>query len=725
MSVGFVDAETRSEVNLVTDGADKYLKNHETLIWTYAVDNDPVQCWDVLHHKAPRYFLDMLRDPTLPLVAHNAPFDRGSLSFSKNCHLKTPPSRWRCTRAQAYAHGLPGSLELLGIVLGLPPEDQKQAEAGHRLIDVFCKMYASSYATPEQRPVEWEEFKCYAVQDTATLREIYKRLPTHNYQTGNLEMWQIDQFINERGFGFDQPLAWAAIELLEKSKNRNDAVVSQATRGEVGAATQRGKLLAWLAKHYEAEIKDLKAATVRDMLEQDDIEPRMRLLLESRLDAAKSSGAKFKRGVKLVGVRDRMRNAIQFCGAGRTGRDSHKGFQPGNMKRPMIDELIDGKFKSRPVKAKYIDEILIPGIYSGDALDCPEVFFKPNETCALALRHTIIAAPGNELIVADYSNIESRVLAWLAGETWKLAAYREGKDLYKILYALFFGGREEDVDDNQRQAAKVVELSMGFGGGVGAYIPMSQTYNIDLSALPAMVLPNAAPKRLKKAERAWRVAFLEGNDFGVDADVYMACDVLKQAYRESNEAINQLRHDVDAAVKAAVREPGTSYRVAKCTIWCSNTALLIGLPNGDRLVYYQPKLHTKTYRDPITGKESQREHVSYNTARGKSWRRENAWGGLFVENIVQAVANRLLRDGVRAVHRDTLQVPAIKAYLDTLPEEERTSIVLKVHDEVVLDVPVGSYTLERLIELLIGSSAWARGMPIAAAGWKGPRYGKR
>ncbi|HKU19272.1 MAG TPA: DNA polymerase, partial [Candidatus Saccharimonadales bacterium] len=474
----------------------------------------------------------------------------------------------------------------------------------------------------------------------------------------------------------------------------------------------RGKLLSFLQEKYGAQVENLRAATIREWLEQDDLEPGLRLLLETRLEAAKSSGAKYKRGIRMCGAGSRMRYTLQFCGAGRTGRSSGKGFQPHNMARPTM-------------KARYIDDIVIPGIKSGEALDWPELYGGPNTACANALRHSIVAAPGNDLIVADYSNIESRVLAWLAGEGWKLDAYRSGQDLYKILYARFFGGSVETVTDHQRQSAKVVELSMGFGGGVGAFVTMAAGYQIDLSTLPAMVIPTADAAKLTKADTAWRRAIAEGNDYGLAPDVFVACDVLKQAYRESNSEINRLRYDIDSAVRRAVAEPGVSTVVGRCTIWCANSALLIQLPNGDRLVYYAPKLHTTVYTDPLTGKKSERQHLSYATARGKSWLREKAWAGLFLENIVQAVANRLLRDGIRAAHRNTLAVPAIAAFLETLPPSERTAICLHVHDELALDVPKGSYTLEALISDMTTNSPWAAGLPIAAEGWCNPRYGKR
>ncbi len=388
------------------------------------------------------------------------------------------------------------------------------------------------------------------------------------------------------------------------------------------------------------------------------------------------------------------------------------------------------RIKLAPVKAKYIDEVVIPGIYSRKALDNQLVYGGPNEAAALTVRHAIIAAPGNELVAADWSNIESRVLAWIADQTWKLEAYRaldrgEGQDLYKLLFSQFFGTKVEDVTDVERQSGKVSELAFGFGGGVGALVTMAAGYQMDLDPLAGLVLPHAKAEHLKKANKAWRRAFLTGDDFALERDVYMACDVLKQTYRESNDAINDLRYQLDNAIKAVIKNNAQSFVVGKCNIAANSSYLIIELPSGRRLLYAAPRVHTEVAKDAETGRETTREYVSYMTARGKTWRRERAWAGLFIENIVQAIANDVLRGALRRVHRDACSIPAIAAYLETLPPEERTAVSLHVHDEVVVDVPKGSYPLARLIAVLIEPTEWSAGLPLNAEGWVYPVYGKR
>ena len=710
----YFDTETRSPLP-INQGTDKYTRACEPIIATWAFDDEPVRIWE-RGEPLPEDLRGYLCSSDGPIIAHNASFDYGVVTYGFG--IETDVRRWRCTRAQAYAHGLPGALELLGTVLGLPLSDRKSSE-GTRLIQTFCVpttydpdyLDAITYNEPHDRPDDWLKFLEYAKQDTHTLRRIHRRLPAHNYRGEALDFYALDQICNWRGFRFDKPLALAARHLLELAKERHGKEISEATAGAVGAATQRNRLLAHLRERYKLALPDMRAATIRDYLEQDDIEPGLRFLLEARLEAAKNSGAKYGRGLSLVGPQDRLRHTHQCWGAGRTGRDSHKGFQPGNMARPTQ-------------KAEYIDSVVIPSILDGSAIDAPDLVGGPNTACANALRGAIIAAPGNELIDADFSNIESRVLSWLAAEHTALGRYRAGEDLYKLWYAEKFGIPVEEVTFEQRQIAKVVALSMGFLGAVGAFVPMAAAYNLDLDSLPPLVLPNAPERQLAKAEKAWERAFLKGEDFELEREVYMACDILKQAYREGNANIFETGHQVGQAVIDALKSPGSAYEVARCKIWATGTALLIQLPDASRLTYFAPKLHRTVETDPVTGKETAREHTTYMTARGKQWYREKAWAGLYWNNITQATANRLLRAAMLRIHEDTLTVPAIAVYLSRLPAHARTAIVLRIHDSITLDVPKGSYPLSRMIEQMNILPPWAKGLPVATEGWVNERYGK-
>ncbi len=727
----FYDIESRSR-NPIQHGQDVYFQGAEYLIANFARDDDKPQLWDRINGQPmPRDLADAIADPQCTFIAHNAPFDRGG--SRRLADIRVPVERWRCSMAAAYAHGYPGALEALGDVLELP-EHLKKLHTGKNLIQLFCVPHGEEgiYYDAKSHPSDWADFCIYGDRDTVALREIWRRLPKHNYRGENLETWIIDQIVNERGFGFDQELARAAMILLADAKVDHEKAMRQATDDEVQAATQRERLKKYLAAHG-LELPNMRASTISEWLEHDDLSPELRFLLEARLEASKSSGAKYRRGLEMCGEGSRIRYGIRFSGAGRTGRFSGRGFQPHNMQRPTTYHIkADGGRSKKPVKADFILGTLVPGIKAGKVLNNELTYGGPNEACANALRCAIVAAPGNELVVADWSNIESRVLAWIADESWKLDAYRaldrgEGEDLYKLLFSQFFGTPIEDVDDQERQSGKVSELAFGFGGGVGALVTMAAVYEMDLDALTEAVLASATPERIKKARKAWKRAFLTGDDFELAPRTYMACDVLKQAYRASNDAINKLRHALNDATLGSLRQPGTSYNVGKCAIWANGSFLVIQLPSGRRLLYAKPRLEQESQIDPETQEIKSYEYITYLTARGKGWTRERAWSGLFVENIVQAVANDILRAGLRIVHADALSVPAIRTYLE-LVEGAETAISLHVHDEVVLDVPVGSYPVKRLVDKLttdlLAATPWARGLPLAAKGWAGPVYKK-
>lgn len=726
----YLDTETRSPVP-IQHGTDRYMSQAECLILTWAREG-AAQLWQPARGEPmPADLADGFADPNELVICHNLPFDRAVLA--RCLGIKLPIERHRCTLAQAQSHGYPGSLETLGKVLELP-EDQRKMGEGHRLIQRFCIPHddAGNFYDWSTHPEDWELFSRYALQDTETLRLIHQRLPKVNYQGENLEAWWINELINERGFGFDQELALAARKLLDSQKARHERDMIERTEGLVHAATQREKLKRFL-ESKGLVLPNMRASTISEYLEHDDLSPEVRYLLEARLEASKSSGAKYLRGLNMVGDGSRIRHAIRFSGAGRTGRFSGRGFQPHNMMRPVTYvTLPDGTRSKKPVKASTILNLTVPGIKAGKVLDNELVYGGPNEACANALRCAIVAATGNELVVADWSNIESRVLAWIADETWKLDAYREldagtGPDLYKLLFSQFFGKPLEEVDDQERQSGKVSELAFGFGGGVGALVTMAAVYEMDLDALAEHVIASADEKSLKKAHRAWKRAFLEAEDYELDPRTYQACDILKQAYRASNAEINKLRHAVNDATLGAIREMGRVYEVAKCRIWATPSFLIIQLPSGRRLLYAKPRIEQDAHIDPENGEITHRDYITYLTARGKGWIRERAWSGLFIENIVQAIAADILRAALRVIHADTQTVPRIRNYLHTV-EGAETALSMHVHDEVVVDVPAGSYPLERLERQMtfgvLAACPWTRGLPLATEGWVGDRYHK-
>ena len=735
----FLDTETRSTVD-IADGTDLYTRSAECLIVTYALEDGPAKIWEPWCDPIiPQDLADLVADPQVTFVAHNAAFDR--LILLRALGLDVPVERWMCTMAMANAHGLPGSLEKLGEVCGLT-KDQAKLTDDKGLIDTFCVPQRASnrFIEPWEMPNEWTRFCNYAVRDTEALRALFERMPTANYCGDNLANWRLDQLVNERGFGFDRRLATAATDFLADAKVASDQQIFETSGGHVHAATQRNRLLKYLRETCGIDIDNLRAAEVRDWLERDDLDPIVRTLLEQRHEAGKSSGSKYRRGLELVGPADRVRHWCRWSGAGRTGRHAGRGFQPHNMARPARSvrrpegHAHAGRIELEPVKAGHIDDVIIPGIYNKLALVDPERYGGPFEAAACALRHVIVAAPGNELMAGDFKNIESVVTPWIAGQTATLDGFTSyfedpknpSKDIYCITAGKMLGKSPEDVTESERQMGKVAILAFGFGGGVRALINMALNYQMDIEPLADIVIPTATEEQKAKAFRAWWRAFRLGDDFELECRVYMACDILKQQFRLANSAIDQLRRDVDVAVKAAVAEQnGTVYHVGRCKIFCNRSFLVIELPSGRRLLYAAPMMKTEEIKDPDGGKPWISTYVTYSTVRGRGWVRDRAWSGLFVENMVQAIANDVLRAGMLRVHADTLSVPAIKTYLATLPAGARTAISLHVHDEVVLDVPRGSYSKERFRAILTQRPAWAPDLPIAVDIWQNQRYGKR
>jgi DNA polymerase bacteriophage-type len=734
----FTDTETRCILD-ISVGTDRYTRLAECRIVTYAFVTGPVKIWFPYKEPIPADLKAALDDPEFLIVAHNAAFDR--LILARALKIQTGVARWRCTMAGASGHGLPGSLEGLGQVCGLT-EDQAKLVDDKGLINTFCCIQPATgkYIEPEEAPAEWARFCAYAIRDTEALRTIFNRMPQVNYGGVNLRSWKLDQLVNERGFGFDAKLALAASDFLDEAREASRKVMRENTEGEIGSATQAKRLLAYIRNRYNIDIESLRAGDVRDYLESDDLDPVLRTVLEERLEAGKSAGTKFKRGLVLAGPGSRIRHWCRWSGAGRTGRHAARGYQPHNMARPSITVRRPaghpraGRIELDPVKAATIDDVIIPGIYSKDALSNPLVYGGPFEAVAIAVRHGIIAAQGNELVVGDFKNIESVVTPWLAGEQSVLDAFQalfdnpkdKSRDPYRVLAGKMLGKRPEDVNESERQLGKVAILAFCFGGGVAALVNMAIAYQMDLEPLAAAILPTATPEQLEKADKAWQRAFLTGEDFELERLTYMAADVLKQAFRTANPAINKMRYDLNTAILSAVEDKnGTVYHVARCKVWCNASFLVIELPSGRRLLYASPILKQEEVEDPLGGRAWKSSYITYLTVRGRSWRRERAWSGLFVENVVQAVANDVLRVAMLRVHDDTLTVPAIVKYLQTLEPYARTAISLHVHDEIGIDVPKGSYPEERLLAVMKMKEPWMDGLPVSADTWHHERYGKR
>lgn len=691
----FIDSETYGTVDLTKVGLDQYLNTGvESLIWTFAREERPVQYWDVTSGALmPSEFQDNMLDERVTKVAHNVPFDANIARVTLGFDI--PWDQFHCTMARSYAHSLPGSLETLGMVLGLPTEMQKFIR-GKELIKLFCMTpKGQTRKTRRTHPNEWSEFIGYGIQDTAALREVFKRLPLHNYQGEHYELWVADMEINERGFLIDQDLCRAAVKIKEQMMQQSSDEIAELTNGVITKGTQRERIINYIVGEQGFLMLNLTSETIERVLKEEDLDDITRRLLELRRDSSMSSLAKYERALEKVGPDGRMRHTLQFSGADRTGRWAGRGFQPHNMPRP----------KRKPEE---IENEIIPAILDGTL---PQKVDDVNQACKDALRGTIIAAPGNEFIVGDWSNIEGRCTAWEADEDWKLDAFRafdkgEGPDLYKLLFSEMFGVSVDDVTGDERQQGKAFELAFGYGGGVGAAVTAVTTYGVDLKALAPVMHEAATDKIYNKAEANWKHAFIRGEDHRLEPEVYIGCDIAKQIYRKANPKIMQLWWDTERACRWAIERPGSVHYVGKCKIWRTPAFLIIELPSTRRLLYAEPRVKQVVEYDEELEEITSRSSIRYKASKKKQWWTDRTYGGKVVENYTQANANDVLRAFILRCR------------------DNGWPLVLHVHDEGVMETPIGFFSLDDFIEEMEKSLWWTDGLPMKAAGYVSTRYRK-
>lgn len=686
MNLFHIDFETWSGVP-IRRGTEIYLNSAKELLVTYAIDDEPVNYADFTRGAAlPRIAIECLRDPQFTKVAHNAFFDR--MVLEKLFTLPTPVEQWHCTMAHALVHSLPGGLDPLCRVLAVPSDEAKIAD-GKRLIQKFCCGKKILYDDPE-----WPLFIQYAVNDITAMRACLKRMPNWNYVNQELQMWYEDQEINNRGFMVDMVLAENAIIAAKKEKTRLDDDIWIQTCGNVQAATQRDKLMVYLCEKQGLMLPNLKAATLETALEDDNLDAPTKALLRIRLAAAKTSASKFTRLKDSRGAGDRLRGALQYCGALRTGRWAGRGFQPHNLPRPTM-KLADIRNVTEAIR-------------NGQA-EAVSLFAPIGQACTNVLRGLIIAPEGSSLFISDYSAVEGRALAWLAGEHWKVKAFADGVDLYCRIYERAFNLPEGTLTDKdpERQIGKVMELALGYQGGVGAFLSMAAVYRLNLEDMSKMVEPEY------KSYQAWERALIDDTTFGLSERVYMACDTLKLRYREANPAIVRFWYQIEDAVRAVITNRDASQRVTVGPLIfdANNNWLRVELPSGRFLCYALPKIGARRKRkgrENMDEEPTEKGEISYMSWRNKDWVRTKSYGGKFTENIDQAVCRDLLRDAVLMMKREGYKV------------------VLHVHDEPIAEVRNNSgLTLERFDKIMHTRPSWAVGFPIKAVSFSSQRYEKR
>lgn len=694
----WIDTETFSETP-ITHGTYRYTADCEVMLITYAIDDGPVQCWDATGDDAlPRELSNYLGGDGL-ITAHNAMFDR-------NAMLKVWPTRidrWRDTMVQALAHGLPGSLGTLSDLFKLGDSGKK---AGKDYIHLFCKPRPAASklrrATRLTHPQEWAEFIEYAKADVVAMRILASKLPKWNWGPEEVALWHLDQRINDRGMAVDKELAEAMLAAVDVEQLRLKGEVDEHTNGEVGSATQRDEMLEHILSQYGVSLPDLKKATVERRLADEDIPEPLKELLRLRLMTATTSTAKYKALLKGLSDDGRLRGTIQFNGAARTRRAGGRVFQPQNLPSR---GLLPPEDISLAIEAVKIDSLPL---------------FLPNTMHAASscIRACIVPAKGKKLVVADLANIEGRMAAWLAGEEWKLQAFRDydtvistdakgkalrkGPDLYNVAYAKAFGIPVALVTDTQRSVGKVMELMLQYAGGVGAFVTGAASYKIDLETMADGAWDSLPAELIEEATGflAWMEkkdkAFSPEKKFRLSPKAFIVCDVFKRAWRAANPAISSYWKEIERAVVAGMVDPGTVVPCRKMSVAREGAWLTVILPSGRRLCYPSPQLDSK-------GALSYMGSNPYT----KKWERIHTHGGKLLENACQATARDVMFDAMPSV------------------EEAGYQIILSVHDELVTEVPVGGdQAVDGLCRLLAAERDWSVGLPLAAAGKEMQRYGK-
>ena len=698
------DLETYCDVP-INNGTHAYAERVEVMLFAWAIDDGPVSVWDLTAGEPiPSQLRKAIANHDTTLYFHNSHFDRTVLHHAMP-ELAPPVERWRDTMVQALAHSLPGALGALCEVLGVPQDKAKDKE-GKALIQLFCKPRPKNSklrrATSKTHPVEWQRFVAYAGLDIEAMREIFRRLPKWNYQGAELALWHRDQRINDRGVCMDVQLARAAIEAVEQEQKRLAKRTQVMTDGEVQAATQRDAMLKHIVESYGVDLPDMQRSTLERWIADPDLPSAVKELLAIRLQASTTSTSKYKSLMKGISSDERLRGTLQFCGASRTGRWAGRLFQPQNLPRPSLEQ-------------EQIDE----GIEALKAGCADLLFDNIMELTSSALRGCIMAPEGKKLVVSDLSNIEGRKLAWLAGEQWKLDAFREydtlildsngkpiwdaaakdfkrrGPDLYKLAYARAFNISPDNVDKYQRQIGKVMELGLGFGGGVAAFLTFALVYGLDLDELANAALPNIPHDVIREAKSWYDESVKRKSTYGLSERVFIACDSLKRLWRRAHPMTCDFWYQLERTVRSAIAAPGKTLYCEKLKVRRDGAWLRIQLPSGRALCYPSPAIEN--------GNITYQGVNSYS----RKWQRLKTYGGKLVENVTQAAARDVLAGNMPLI------------------ENAGYSIVLTVHDEVICEAPdTDDFNDKALSALLSTNPEWAPDIPLNAGGFEAYHYRK-
>ncbi len=640
-----MDIETFSDVDLIKCGVYAYADSpaFEVLLFAYSFDGGETRVIDLAQgEELPGEVAEAVFDGSVVKTAFNANFERTCLSKHFGRYL--PPDSWHCSAVQAAVLALPRSLEDVGAVLGL---DEQKMKEGKELIRYFCVPCKPTKANGGRRrnlpchaPEKWEMFKSYCVRDVDVEKAIRRKLCKFPIPEGEMELYRLDQRINDRGVLVDMGLVRQAV----KCERLHKEVVTRRAYELTGLENPNSvaQLKGWLGENG-VEAESLSKKAVADMIEESDGE--VEELLRLRLLMAKTSVKKYEAMERSVCSDGRVHGLLQFYGANRTGRWAGRLVQVQNLPQNHIEDL----------------ELARRLVREGRFEDVEMLYDSTPKVLSELIRTAFVPEPGCRFVVADFSAIEARVLAWLAGERWRLEVFSSHGKIYEASASAMFHVPIEEVTKGSplRQKGKIAELGLGYGGAAGALVSMGAL------------------------------------DMGFSED---DLPPLVAAWRRANPHITQFWWDVDkAAVEAVTKRTGT--RAGRITFEYRSGILFVTLPSGRKLAYVKPRMAVNKFG---------REGLTYEgILENKKWGRIETYGPKLVENIVQGTARDLLAEAMLRVEK--------KGY----------PIVMHCHDEIIAEVPEGMGSVEEMCEVMAVRPSWAEGLPLRADGYECPFYQKQ
>ncbi|MBY0054108.1 DNA polymerase [Brevibacillus agri] len=646
-----IDIETFSSIDIKKAGLYKYVQSpdFQILLFAYSWDGGPVQIVDLAQgEQIPSWLIFALADPNVVKHAYNAAFEWYCLSK----FFYSPIEQWRCTQVHGLYCGYPAGLAAVGEALGIP-QDKRKLGTGGALIRTFCvptkPTKANGYRTrtlPHHEPEKWRLFKEYCIGDVVAEMEILRRLSAFPVPDQEWQLWYLDQQINARGLACDLQMVEGALAVDEQVSGELRAEAIKLTGLDNPKSVQQ--LTKWLEEETGEEVENLQKGTVSKLIDKLD-EGNAKRVLEIRQELSKTSVKKYAAMQVAACADGRVRGLLQFYGANRTGRWAGRLVQIQNLPRNYLSTLGHAR---ELVKARKVDALKL-------------IYGNVPDTLSQLIRTAFVAPEGKVLLVADFSAIEARVIAWLAGEQWRLDVFNTHGKIYEASASQMFGVPIEEIGKGSdlRQKGKVAELALGYQGGKGALISMGALeMGLTEEELPDIVL------RWRNANRR----------------------IVDLWYSMEAAALDVMQTGQPVGVRGLIFARESHYQTQQ-------DFFTITLPSGRKLFYAKPFLKENDF-----GKQAL--HYWGVDQTKKKWTVLSTYGGKLTENVVQAIA------------RDCLAVSLMR--MDSAGYE----IVLHVHDEVGAEGDAEQ--LDPMLQIMSQPIPWAPGLPLKADGFVTEYYQK-